>query len=398
MWKSDSTAAGTALLTNQTFSYVADDRSSFARVGDTLYFVARQSGYGIELWKTDGTEAGTVMLEINPNPYESDSHPRSLREFGGALFFGACNSLSDGDCELWKSDGTETGTVRVKDIRPGLDSSGPNQLTDVNGTLFFAATDQAHGRGLWKSDGTADGTVFVADIFAGPGSANADYFELTNLGGTLMFVAIDYFNSYVGGDPGHGYELWRSDGTAEGTMMVKDINPLGGYSAAGYASTETGPRYLTVVDDTLFFTAIDGVHGRELWKTDGTPQGTVMVKDIWPGPNGLSTPDGPDPVTVGLKRYGSLVLFAASDGISGRELWVSDGTEQGTVPLADLVPSGSSSPVGFAELGPQLVFSAITPETGRELFALPEPGAIGAVASGAALLATLRAGRRRYSI
>jgi ELWxxDGT repeat protein len=394
MWKSDGSEAGTVLLTSQTFSYVADDRRSFARVGDTLYFVARQTGYGIELWKTDGTEAGTAMLDINPSPYDSlsNSHPGGLLVFGGALFFTA-TSQQNGSFELWKTDGTAAGTVRVKDTWPGFSGTPRAGLADVNGTLFFAASDPVHGTELWKTDETADGTVFVADVYAG--SQGSNFYFPNNLNGTFLFVATDYFNSYVGGNPGHGYELWRSDGTAEGTMMVKDINPAGSYSSAGYAGFDAAPLHFTLVEDTMFFTADDGVHGRELWKTDGTTAGTVMVKDVWPGPNGLSTPDGPDPITIELKRYGSLVLFAASDGVSGRELWVSDGTEEGTVPLADLVPSGSSSPVGFAELGPQLVFSAITPETGRELFALPEPGAIFALACGAALLAALRARRQR---
>ena len=76
----------------------------------------------------------------------------------------------------------------------------------------------------------------------------------------------------------HGSELWKSDGTRAGTVLVKDIDP--GTDKGGY--DESGPT-LSGVGGTLFFTADDGTHGRELWKSDGTEAGTVLVKDINPG-------------------------------------------------------------------------------------------------------------------
>ena len=73
--------------------------------------------------------------------------------------------------ELWKSDGTAAGTTLVKNIRPGSGtSSSPRELTNVNGTLFFVADDGVTGQELWKSDGTAAGTVLVRDIHPGSGS------------------------------------------------------------------------------------------------------------------------------------------------------------------------------------------------------------------------------------
>src|SRR5262249_60144077 len=86
-----------------------------------------------------------------------------------------------------------------------------------------------------------------------------------NGGGTAVFR---------GGDGVTGRELWKSDGTAAGTVLVKDIRPGPDY---GY------PENLTGVGRTLFFTANDGVNGQELWKSDGTEAGTVLVKDINPG-------------------------------------------------------------------------------------------------------------------
>src|SRR5690606_6077545 len=115
---------------------------------------------------------------------------------------------------------------------------------------------------LWKSDGTSIGTVLVKEFMKGKNSYPTN-FTVSN--GTL-FISLN--------DDLHGRELWKSDGTAEGTVLVKDIWP-------GIESG--GPFILADVSGTLFFRARDGVHGEELWKSDGTSEGTVLVKDIYPG-------------------------------------------------------------------------------------------------------------------
>ncbi len=98
-----------------------------------------------ELWKSDGTEAGTLVVrDINPL---GGSFPRSLVNVNGTLFF-AANDGTNGK-ELWMSDGTAAGTVLVADINPGFDWSQPSSLTNVNGTLFFSADDGTVGSELW---------------------------------------------------------------------------------------------------------------------------------------------------------------------------------------------------------------------------------------------------------
>ena len=169
----------------------------------------------------------------------------------------------------------------------------PTSLTDVGDTLFFTADDGTHGQELWKSDGTEAGTVLVKDI--DPDDGDDDYSGpsyLTDVGGTLFFTA---------DDGTHGRELWTSDGTEAGTVLVKDIRP-GGYGSE--------PAYLTGVGGTLFFTASDGTHGPELWKSDGTEAGTVLVKDIHPGVRRRREPSS-------LTGVGGTLFFAADDGTPG---------------------------------------------------------------------------------
>src|SRR5262245_16256098 len=147
----------------------------------------------------------------------------------------------------------------------GTDDAYPGSLVNVNGTLFFAADDGVHGRELWKSDGTAAGTVMLKDINPN-GVSNPD--SMVNVNGIVFFTAHNGTN---------GRELWKADGTEYGTVLVKDINPgaVGSYSNG-----------LTNVNGTLFFAANDGTNGMELWKSNGTPLGTVQVANIRPAGNG----------------------------------------------------------------------------------------------------------------
>jgi len=115
-------------------------------VNGTLFFSASDGTNGTELWKSNGTEAGTVLVKDIYYPGGSSS-PVYLTDVNGVLFFRA-NDGTNG-IELWKSDGTEDGTVLVKDIYPGASGSSPLFLTDANGTLFFSANDGTHGAELW---------------------------------------------------------------------------------------------------------------------------------------------------------------------------------------------------------------------------------------------------------
>ena len=119
-----------------------------------------------------------------------------------------------------------------------------------------------------------------------------------------------------------------------------------------------------MVSSTLFFLTDDGVHGWELWKSDGTENGTMLVKDI--NPNGGSDLDD-------LAAVGDALYFRADDGIYGREPWTSDGTAAGTVLVSDMYSGiGGSEPRYFTAVGTTVFFNATTLATGTELWATTE--------------------------
>lgn len=157
----------------------------------------------VEILETKCMLAGTPQLLADINPGVFSSAPHEFATLGTTTLFSA-NDGSSGS-ELWKTDGTNGGTEMVKDINPGADDSLPGHLshyfTNVNGTLFFTADDGSSGFELWKTDGTTAGTMLVMDINAG--SDNSYPRNLVNVNGTLYFQA----------DNGSaGNELWRGPG------------------------------------------------------------------------------------------------------------------------------------------------------------------------------------------
>ncbi|HEV7517183.1 MAG TPA: ELWxxDGT repeat protein [Thermoanaerobaculia bacterium] len=355
LWKSDGTTAGTQPLANLS-------TADLTPLGDTLLF-SGEGSQGAEPWKTDGNiggMAGTVLVK-DIAPGTASSNPYGFTALGPALLFGATGPEGT---ELWRSDGTTAGTVLVKDVQPGAGSSVPLQLTAAGPLVFFSADDGTSGRELWAADGNVGGgagTHRVKDVNPGSGSGVAESFDRENafavLGNTLFFAADDGV---------HGFELWKSDGTDAGTVLVKDVFP-------GARSAEI--RWLTAAFDRIYFVADDGVHGRELWVSDGNVDGgtgTHLVADLLPG-LGSSLP-------LELHAVGKRIVFSADDGVHGRELWKSNGTGAGTVLLEDLNPGpDSSSPLAFTESGGSLYFVANDGTTGFELWSLPREAVEGAL-------------------
>lgn len=333
LWKTVGSLAGTTLVAAvQSPGGSVTSVGQLTAVGTGIFFVSTVAG-GNDLWWSDGSPTNTRQLRS----FNSSDGARSLTAMGSRLFFGGYDSASG--FELWTSDGTEDGTVMVKDIYPGTDGSFPAEFTVMGGCLYFVARESNGDEVVWKSDGTAAGTVRLG----GSGFSG----RLTVVGNTL------YFRS---ADSTHGYELWKTDGTVAGTMMVADIKP-----GTTLGANHSDPASLTAVGDLLYFYADDGVHGDELWKTDGTAAGTVMVMDINPG-TGSSFPNS-------MMQAGGTLYFAANDGVHGNELWKTDGTAAGTELVIDIRSGLQSSNVEYlVPFGNSVLFRAYDATHGRELW------------------------------
>ncbi|HEX8532343.1 MAG TPA: ELWxxDGT repeat protein, partial [Cytophagales bacterium] len=349
-WRGDGTAAGTFPLTDaQDPTNFGAEPSALARVGNALYFWAHDDAANWEIWKSDGTGAGTRKVkEINPGPAsawspEAPLPHRVVVPLQGTAYFTATDGVNG--TELWKTDGTEAGTVMVKDIRPGAGSSMPHNLTVRDGVLYFAANDGVNGTELWRSDGTAAGTRLVRNIRPSAGSGLGDFDAfLAVANGTLYFAASD-------GTSGH--ELWKSDGTEAGTGRVKDLVPGTGSSS---------PQNLVSVHGTLFFTAWNGADRYDLWKSDGTAGGTVRVRG--PVPDQYRTPP------YQLTDVNGTLYFVQEHPFRTYTLWKSDGTEAGTLPLKTFANVAAYDPPlqHLTNLNGTLYFTASDPQKGYELW------------------------------
>lgn len=376
-------------------------------VGDTIFFTATTDKHGTELWKVDArTGIASEVLDIKPG--RSHSRPSHLTSINGYLMFLA----DDGEYgrELWRSDGTPLGTYMVADIHIGKYGIERAPLTDVDGTLFFHADDGIHGRELWSSDGTTAGTQLVKDINYGPGNSTltaSPTFGLRNH--TKKIYSFEGMAFFTAEDGSSGQELWRSDGTAAGTIQIAEINPT-------YAGSL--PAHLTYHNGLLFFTADDGASGRELYVSDGSLLNNRVdfkLLDIYPGVNpGNGVPYASQPSSLlgvgdyvfftAMTGYTGIELmeyslatgrtrlvvdindgwaggqvkeltvfrgqlyFSANDGKYGQELWRSDGTASHTMRVTDLnIDGGSSRPAQLHVTGNSLVFVADDGVHGREL-------------------------------
>ena len=315
LWISDGTESGTHMVAdiNPVDADYSDPVNLYYWNG-AVYFAADDGMNGKELWKSDGTTIGTVLLE-NINPGNGNSYPGEFSALGSQLLFTAQDDTYG--VELWATDGTVGGAHRVKDINPTGDSY-PYRLVKSGNIIFFMADTDDNGTELWKSDGTEGGTALVADLMPGSQSGNISGNTLTAFNGGVVFRRVD------GGT--NGSELWRSDGTAAGTLIVKDINP---------GASHAVPAGLSVMGSYVYFSANDGIVGTELWRSDGTAAGTELVKDIYEGGD---SDGGAGPIgTSGIVSNGVHAYFFAEapDGVGGtaQEIWRTDGTTAGTVQI-----------------------------------------------------------------
>ncbi|WP_187344945.1 ELWxxDGT repeat protein [Cystobacter ferrugineus] len=405
LWKSNGTAKGTVLV--KQFPAVAGASIRELTVaGGRLFFVANDGEHGAEPWLSDGTPQGTRMLaDLTPGP--DSSSLEELVAVQNTLFFLRTYPGTTVHEELWKSDGSRAGTVRVKDLGTVPSGGIAIGLTASGDVLYFSGLDPEHGREPWKSDGTEAGTTIIKDINPGPASSFPNF---------PVFIE-EGVNYFAATDPVYGRELWRSDSTESGTVLVEDIVP---------GPESSRPRPFTVFKGRLYFTSSESPDGAvRLRKFEpGRPQ-SEHITDI-PNPFGPGAPPPQEPLVVnaaeaagqlfmtvyfpGLTsptprdvqlwrtngtsggtrllhkplfisdRYrppnlipmGDRVLFTGSSPEAGDELWVTDGSVRGTRVLQDLLPGATSSaPLFLTRSTGELFFVAQGADRGEQLWKLP---------------------------
>ncbi|HSP17211.1 MAG TPA: ELWxxDGT repeat protein [Thermoanaerobaculia bacterium] len=335
LWKSDGTEAGTVLVKDIYVGAQTSGAQPVAAMSGHVFLLASSTGQLRDAWVTDGTDTGTKKLVDSPDA-------RGFFVLGGFMYFYSGTTL-------WRSDGTPEGTTAVRTdltIRT---------MTVAGGHLFFAGWDSAHGYELWMSDGTAAGTILLKDINPGAGSSfnTTGTFSLVPVGASIVFFAYD---------PTNGWSLWHSDGTPDGTVPFKSypawsssaIPPLlssaGGlafFSSAGLWRTDgselgtiklgtvTDPSSYVAGTSKVFFFGRNSSGLFRLWSTDGSDAGTTIVSpSVAPG----------SPTEIAWA--GGQLFFSGSDGTTGSEPWVSHGTEGGTHLIANMAsdPPASSNP------------------------------------------------------
>ncbi len=381
LWTSDGTAGGTFQLTG-----IPTGCTPLVRLGDAVYFLSAEtfdSPPQLGVWRNDGTTGGTTPVTQLP----AGRTVVGLGTAGNRLVFfvedaqDAQNGTPAGS-ELWTSDGTAVGTVKVADLHDVDPIPLATPPGGPPGEIFFQAVDDRPEDGdqlvaLWHSDGTAAGTRRLVEFFP----------RDLRITGLTRFAGAVYFSASSSG-------LWRTDGTVAGTRLavpdvITEIVPFAGSLFLHDLSARTllrsdgtlaGTNFIADVGEdpftaqpgpllaaaggALYFVSFDADHGSELWATDGTRAGSRLVADVAPGP-GSSFP-------AALTAAGGLLYFTADDGERGRELWVTDGSGPGTRIGGDVAEGPpSSSPQQLTVAGDRLFFTADDGFTGRELWVLP---------------------------
>lgn len=273
------------------------------------------------------------------------------------------NVLGDKICfqvgiDIWISDGTNSGT---EIIFQGADYEIKHLWFDevaiTNGSLIFSAESDIYGAEPWRTDGTIGGTFLLKDlalgVYSNTGKPRSSYpgFMISN-------NDLVYFTSYQT-DLG-GYVLYETDGTEQGTQIKKLL------------SEDLGFRWISEIDifqDRLMFLALTDKFGTEYWISDEEITEINLLKDIWSGGGDFKD---------FLLRYDkstsdNYLYFPADDGIYGKELWRTDGTTEGTVMIEDMTPrAGWSTPWVMSNLGDEFFFYAGNDLIGYSLYKVNE--------------------------
>lgn len=277
-----------------------------------LYFQIIVTPHKNGVWSSDGTEAGTTRVKRIKTMY-------GFSETKKHMYFMA----NDGkhDYEPWVTDGTRNGTFLVKDLNPP-GSPGNTVMIGSAGELGYILQDTAADDYVfWRTNGTAGGTRRIAQqLVVEPGVA---------LGKILYFPATE--RAYL------KKNLYKSDGTAQGTQLVKQLTPSGSTQIWG----------LDAHAGQLRFFSTDNTSALVFWRSDGSTDGTVPFKNL-----------GTNVYWSGEEWVGDLLFFVVNNLNSEHyELWVSDGTENGTEMIYDMGSSDHVFPPHLQAGGRTLYFA-----------------------------------------
>lgn len=270
--------------------------TNYQLAADGKLFFLRYTGSNWQFWTSDGTTGGTKKLaDFNA----SVNMIREFIEYEGKFY------LTSGN-DLWVSDGTQSGTALLKSFNNVLtDGIGLNGLTPFKGKVYFGASDEPVNKEVWYTDGTVAGTQKLKEIHPTYSSIDSKFSGIVS--GNYL-----YFGAMYGQDL---YGLYKTDGTSEGTTMVKKMSL---YALRGVA-----------FQNKIFFSASEGSAGSEMWVSDGTETGTHIVKDLAPGTAAGFT------VSDFIYNFNGQIYFtsnkASTPGSWKMEIWKTDGTADGTL-------------------------------------------------------------------
>jgi ELWxxDGT repeat protein len=343
LWESDGTAAGTTFVKDFGGAQ-GQSPHGLTNFNGTLYFTApdlANPGNSAALWKTDGTAAGTAEVNLAPDPINDVFN---LTASGGKLFFQSSGT------SVWESDGTATGTAPLP-VLPDVASG----LAVGNGVVYYAYGYQAAAGQELFDVGAINGSRLAP---LGPDFPAEAVTDLTLLNNKLFFLAQR---------PDSSWQLWEAGGP------TGPMSPIASFGAA-YDPVHGSLPDLTAYNGAVYFAGWDATHGVEPWKTDGTAAGIVPVDDVNPGLAGSEPPlgDGSGASSYQLTASGGKLLFAANDGAHGDELWETDGTTAGSVLVADINPGPQGSdPQNLIDVNGTLFFTASDGTHGEQLWAVP---------------------------
>lgn len=387
IWVSDGTAAGTELLLNINSKVDRGNQqvSTFMPVGDYLYMFANDSINGAELWRTDGSKDGTILLD-NINIDYLPSGMEGYTEFKGNLY-GTAVSFLEG-IELYKSDGTPSGSgfVTPSDL---FSSSAPRDyVVQGNYMYFIGRTGLFSGDAIFRSDGTKTGTkAYLA--------TGTDIEEIANLTkvGNMISVSIkkngkygayyvdtdndelkpyDQVNAqappafYCGNDSLILYLELDSDGNLRQHNIIPPNVGTGSFSYASESEINSKqlPDTFFMADSSIaYMVVLMSDNSKKVISYRHFDKATQIKKGVGYKPLENYTR------VESISGFGTKAIFSAYSSTYGQELFITDGTDSGTVLLADINQgSASSNPDNFYLFKDKLIFSATTADQGREVW------------------------------